>query len=359
MCIAIVKPAGKWVTKATLQECFRRNPDGAGFAWHDGERVQFMKGFFKFEEFWAEYKEIVKEETLALIHFRIATKGAKDIDNCHPFALEHGVLMHNGPCINYSKCSGDKDRSDTRQFAEDFVYSLTSTQFAAIKPMIESFIGSEKIVALFDNTDIVICNEQQGWWDDGVWYSNQSYKPYTSTVTHGSAYAGGHGYSERWKRAMGGADDEFDWEGYYDGTGSTAMGGKTDDKKDEAPKTMAQILKPTDAAKMVPCVRSEELNMYVVKCFHEDGVDLYWDEVLVGYLPLSLEKVTADIDEMDGYFYDFGSTESEVRALGYFIGTKHRYEEFLRGHVAKLKEAPLLDGSSTPLVPIQAAATAH
>lgn len=178
MCIAIYKPAGAWATKRQLRTCFERNPDGAGYAWHDGTKVQLRKGFFTWRGFWKAFKRDVAAESPAFIHFRIATRGKHDAERCHPFQLQGGVLMHNGPCLNSRACSGDGDRSDSQQFAEDFVDGLTSQQFLRLKPMIEDFAGSEKIAAMFDDGQVVICNEAQGHWFQQIWWSNHSYESY-------------------------------------------------------------------------------------------------------------------------------------------------------------------------------------
>lgn len=181
MCIAIYKPAGIWANKARLRESFTANPDGAGFAYHDGQRVVIKKGFFTWSSFWAAYKNTITAEMPALIHFRIATVGGKTKTNCHPFSLGNGALMHNGPCLNRTRCAGDLQRSDSMQFAQDFIRGLTSTQVERIKPMIEVFAGTEKVVMMFDDGKTVICNEEQGHWDSGCWWSNHSYEPWHHT----------------------------------------------------------------------------------------------------------------------------------------------------------------------------------
>ena len=176
MCLAIYKPAGAWASKANLHEGFKSNPHGSGYAFHDGSKVQIRKGFFTWNSFWNSFKKDVHTETQALIHFRIATKGEKIAENCHPFQLPAGAMMHNGPCINWRHCAGSATQSDSRQFADDFIGDLTSVQVARLKPMIEDFAGTEKIIFLFDNKEVVICNADNGHWANGCWWSNRSYE---------------------------------------------------------------------------------------------------------------------------------------------------------------------------------------
>lgn len=202
MCIAIVKPEGKWVDKATLEECFRSNPHGAGYAkieqTENGPRVKITKGFFTFDKFWESYSANVTADEVAFLHFRIKTSGKQDTENCHPFAIDNGALMHNGPCLNRTHCAGDKDKSDTAQFAEQFVKTWNHDKVVELKPFIEAFIGSEKVAFLFDDGRYVICNEKNGLWEKGVWYSNTSFRIVTTSsyTTSGYDYRGtGTGYN--------------------------------------------------------------------------------------------------------------------------------------------------------------------
>lgn len=193
MCLAIYKPAGAWAAKAALHTAFKNNPSGAGYAWHDGTKVQLKKGFFTWRSFWKSYKQHVTAEVPAFIHFRIVTRGGKTAANCHPFQLSNGVLMHNGPLLNATCCAGDEVRSDSRQFAEDFIDGLSSAQVVRLRPMIEDFIGTEKVLMLFDDGVVVIAGERQGHWANGCWWSNSSYEDYRPSMT---SFMGGEGFDE-------------------------------------------------------------------------------------------------------------------------------------------------------------------
>ena len=85
MCIAIYKPEGKIISKATLQECYDSNPDGAGFMYNQSKKLHIEKGFFSFDSFYDAYKK--HENKQAVIHFRIKTHGKIDTANCHPFSM--------------------------------------------------------------------------------------------------------------------------------------------------------------------------------------------------------------------------------------------------------------------------------
>jgi glutamine amidotransferase len=179
MCIAIYKPQDKKISYETLQQCFKSNPDGAGFMYADGKQLQMQKGFFTFEDFWKAYKKHEKKQ--AVIHFRIKTHGSINEENCHPFLINNSIgFVHNGVISGF----GIEDKSDTNHFNEDILKPLVSkwgnlSLFQpAIKSLIESRIGYSKLIFLDRHGNYDIFNESKGVWDNDVWYSNTSYKPY-------------------------------------------------------------------------------------------------------------------------------------------------------------------------------------
>lgn len=179
MCIAIYKPEGIKIDKATLERCFNANPDGAGYMYNDNKQLHMHKGYFTFKEFYKDFKK--HEDKQAVIHFRIKTHGAINKDNCHPFMVNNALgFVHNGVISGF----GVEDMSDTRHFNEEIVKPLVakwgnlSLFQPAIKSLIESRIGYSKLIFLDRHGNYDIFNENKGMWDNGVWYSNSSYKPY-------------------------------------------------------------------------------------------------------------------------------------------------------------------------------------
>jgi glutamine amidotransferase len=178
MCIAIYKPAGKIISKESLAQCFKTNPDGAGFMYAKDKELYYDKGFFTFDEFYEEYSKIEQEQ--CLIHFRIKTHGPISVDNCHPFMVNKGLgFIHNGIIGGY----GSADVSDTRHFNAAVLKPLVSKygnsvlQMPAIKDLIESRIGYSKLAFLDRHGNYELFNEDKGVWDNDIWYSNNSYKP--------------------------------------------------------------------------------------------------------------------------------------------------------------------------------------
>jgi hypothetical protein len=184
MCIAIYKPEDKVLSLATLKECYTSNPDGAGFMYAENKKLHIEKGFFSFQSFYDAFKK--HENKQAVIHFRIKTHGKIDTTNCHPFAVNNAIgFVHNGIISGF----GDANHSDTIGFNQSILQPLVSKwgNLALFQDpiidLIEGRIGYSKLVFLDRHGNHKIMNEHKGTWDDGVWYSNDSYKPYVVPVT--------------------------------------------------------------------------------------------------------------------------------------------------------------------------------
>lgn len=184
MCIAIYKPEGKVLSQDTLKECYDNNPDGAGFMYAENKKLHIEKGFFSFDSFYKAYR--VHEHKQAVLHFRIKTHGKIDTTNCHPFAVNNAVgFVHNGIINGF----GDANHSDTIGFNNAILQPLVhkwgnlALFQDPIIDLIEGRIGYSKLVFLDRHGNHKIMNEGKGDWDDGVWYSNNSYKPYVAPVT--------------------------------------------------------------------------------------------------------------------------------------------------------------------------------
>ena len=177
MCIAIYKPQDKKISKKVLQRCYDANPDGAGFMFAEDKELHLHKGYFKFDEFYKEYKE--HESKQALIHFRIKTHGKLDKENCHPFLVNNGLgFIHNGIISGY----GDDKLSDTIQFNNAILKKIVAKHGNMglfddpMVELIENVIGYSKLVFLDRHGNFNIMNEEKGHWYNGVWYSNDSHK---------------------------------------------------------------------------------------------------------------------------------------------------------------------------------------
>jgi len=177
MCIAIYKPKDITINKTNLEQSFKANPHGAGFSYIENKTLKTKKGFFTFEEFWEAFEP--HQEKQCLIHFRIRTHGLTNKENCHPFQIKPGLaFIHNGIISGL----GSGDQSDTSEFNDKILkalasrYGVNALYHPTIKHLIEERIGYSKFVLMDRHGNHSIFNEHKGAWDEGVWYSNTSYK---------------------------------------------------------------------------------------------------------------------------------------------------------------------------------------
>ena len=188
MCLAIYQPIGKSVPENHLESGFKNHGDGCGIAWAEGGKLHVKRGVhMKFEEFLEWYNQV--KQYPCLIHFRKSTSGKIDEANCHPFIFNEGKLaaIHNG--VLNIKCN-DKDFSDTYHFITLVLDPLVRKYHIPINDcslnyLICTSIGSDKLAVMDGNGKTYIFNEEKGNMDEGVWYSNTSYK-----FTYQSSYGG-------------------------------------------------------------------------------------------------------------------------------------------------------------------------
>jgi hypothetical protein len=186
MCIAIYQSPGCKLPKEQMVESWKSNPDGGGFAYFNEhgdiviEKDMTLDGMlYKYECAVDRYAQ----SSPFAVHFRIATHGGVNIDNCHPFRVsEQTALIHNGiiPVLFASKTD---PRSDTKVFVDDYLPKLPADWMddESLMDLVETYIGASKLVILSSagKYDSYIANESAGHWseDEKFWYSNGSYKP--------------------------------------------------------------------------------------------------------------------------------------------------------------------------------------
>ena len=187
MCIAIYKPADQVIDHDTLRRSYEANPDGCGMAYLTDDGIE-IETTMDFDVFYEGYEQALREypDSPFLIHFRIATHGSVDENNCHPFYIEshhedvQRVFMHNGTITPLTgECNKVSGVSDTVVFGLAILEHLPLgwEDNPAITKLIEHYIGWSKIVVMDEFGAVTIYNEQKGVWDNGVWYSNTTYKP--------------------------------------------------------------------------------------------------------------------------------------------------------------------------------------
>lgn len=194
MCIIAYRPEGATLTKSILKNCYKNNGDGCGLAYPDnkGQSLIVERGMFSFRELWRIYRSIPKEKPV-ILHFRIGTSGQIDEKNCHPFLInKKHALVHNG---NIENKLGDKDStvSDTNFFVKKILRpifnhaNLEKDNFwgsFSFKWLMENSIESKnKMVILGADGNATIYNEQAGEWENGIWFSNKTYKEDRKSAT--------------------------------------------------------------------------------------------------------------------------------------------------------------------------------
>lgn len=183
MCVALLTKPGASISNDQLWRGWQINSDGGGFAYVKDDKVVIEKGFLKYNDFQRAYataSDKYGHESPFLVHMRIRTSGATNANNCHPFPIKGGALIHNGvmftPTGNRAGKAPDL-KSDTRVFAESLYNILQLEHIKKEQLAIRQAIGyGNKICFLYDNKEYFILGESAGMWIDDVWHSNSSCK---------------------------------------------------------------------------------------------------------------------------------------------------------------------------------------
>jgi predicted glutamine amidotransferase len=183
MCLAIYKPAETSADWYAYRNGFEANDDSWGFAAVVDGSIVTRCGIGDFNEFREAFEPYADRQ--AIIHFRWATHGKTDTDNCHPFMVSDTLaVIHNG--IISIKCEVNTDRSDTWHFNELVLKPMHTRDpdfFLRNDVMYSQQLAhtGSKFVFLRADGDCEIWNEEAGAWaSDGHWYSNDSHEGRTS-----------------------------------------------------------------------------------------------------------------------------------------------------------------------------------
>lgn len=179
MCIIIYKKEKALLPSyEILKKCFIKNSDGAGFCYVDNnDKIKIEKGFFDFDIFYNRLLDVQNDKHL-LIHMRIATGGLLDKRNCHPFKINNNLCFAHNGVLDSEIAKSNQVFSDTFTFNEilkSFNFKLKELNSRYFKHLLLQQIQSNKIV-FFENKKAIILNEELGFWEDGVWFSNKCYK---------------------------------------------------------------------------------------------------------------------------------------------------------------------------------------
>lgn len=180
MCMMIYHPHGaEPFEREEFADFHRKNPHGFGAIWRaPGGKVRMRKGMLTLAESYSLYRRLLANgvETMAL-HWRFATGGARNGDNCHPYAVRPGlVMMHNGVLTQVRRTA---ELSDTRCFIANHLRPALRGQPDLIndpgfRKELGAWIGPANKLLFWQagRSEPIIINEGRGVWHRGRWMSN-------------------------------------------------------------------------------------------------------------------------------------------------------------------------------------------
>lgn len=169
MCVIVYKPKDvPYPSEDIISACWDANSHGAGYMLSSDNGLDIVKGIMDKKIFMKEYRKFIFDGPV-VFHFRIASHGAVDKYNTHPWRVNNKLAMvHNG-IIDF--CGTDRTVSDSKVFAEHLKHFDLSNN--SHKIILEKAIGSNNKIVTLDNLgNVTILNEKSGSWQDGIWYSN-------------------------------------------------------------------------------------------------------------------------------------------------------------------------------------------
>lgn len=217
MCIIIAKDKkGKLPSMDTIKTCFEHNSDGAGLMYVDKGQVVIDKGFMNFRELEKKLEVLYKKfndfkNKALVIHCRIGTSGTNTRENTHPYCISTNYkdlhrtkifcdlgMVHNGVITDYTPVDNKHNTNDTQEFIMKYI--------APLYEHYRDFYKNEYIMSgLADITGsrLVFLDTKENLYyvgdfveDNGVKYSNTSYKPYTYKYS----YADSEYWSSWWDK---------------------------------------------------------------------------------------------------------------------------------------------------------------
>lgn len=203
MCIIAIKPPHhKMIDESIIETMFQNNPDGSGYMYSYNNKVHIEKGFMTLKELLNSLDSLKKkvniEETPLILHFRISTSGETDGATCHPFPVTSDLnalrkthvitnlgMAHNGIISDFEEKKSIY--SDTQLFVNKCVSYLYDINPKFLhddrtEKMLEPIINGSRLAFLDRHGNIY----RYGDWceNDGIFYSNEGYIPWTSRYYH-------------------------------------------------------------------------------------------------------------------------------------------------------------------------------
>lgn len=191
MCIIASKPAGVDMPKENyISNMFNNNSDGAGLMYAVGGKVHIEKGFMTLRDFNEKLEQLDREYCLKklplVMHFRVATHGEVNAENCHPFPItESEAMLKKRMCVTnigvaHNGIINIKPRAKISDTMEYIISQLAPLEKAVpdfyknkwLLKMIYNAITS-KMVIMDSAGNLTYIGEFEE--KDGIKYSNTSY----------------------------------------------------------------------------------------------------------------------------------------------------------------------------------------
>lgn len=208
MCVILLSEKGKSApTEEQIRQAFRKNPDGAGFAYcdkSDHNKVKWEKGFMTVDALLNRLEPLEQwTDTTLAIHFRIGTAGKNDAHTCHPFPIstvfgdlrktsgEGAVLFHNG--VLSTGGFADPLSSDTQDFVIATAPLFKKYNKSTVRDkFIEEFVAGSRVLVMYDDNRIKLYGKWEKSDEGDLLVSNKLWE-YSSYYSYGYGYGYGYG----------------------------------------------------------------------------------------------------------------------------------------------------------------------
>jgi hypothetical protein len=174
----------------TLRQCFRNNPQGAGFMWASNGKVHISKGYMTWSDMAValRFLQFTKDDAV-VYHFRISTQAGVNPQMCHPFPVTRKIentreievecsigAAHNG-IIPLTSDRYDKVYSDTAHYVAEFMPYLIRGKNDLRNPSVLQAVGRTGTGkwAIMDGSGY-IATIGDFIEDKGILYSNSTYR---------------------------------------------------------------------------------------------------------------------------------------------------------------------------------------
>lgn len=173
MCNIIYQPKTLNIKREHFINSAEWNPHGTGVAFPGGDKgIHIIRGMNIDVKTVITLNGIHRDSRPVVTHFRYATKGAKILDNCHPFELltraEDGFALvgfHNG---TIKQIDAKEELSDTNLFFSNYLKPLLKQDRTLIhkyefQVLLSQILGyNNKMLFLDEQGNVVIINKIQG-----------------------------------------------------------------------------------------------------------------------------------------------------------------------------------------------------